>query len=133
MQIILSKLLGKKYLLPAAGLLWLLSGFSSAIAEDTSIHHVPSDTCKQCHKEIFKQWKGSMHAQSSALKDPIHGGFYKQVVGDPTKEGITLGKGKKYPICLQCHTPNAAKDKSTKLDAKPLKEQRVKMASKNWV
>ncbi|MBL3590240.1 MAG: cytochrome c family protein [gamma proteobacterium endosymbiont of Lamellibrachia anaximandri] len=81
------------------------------------VHHISSETCKSCHKEIYKQWKGSMHANSTALKDPIHGTFYRKVVGDPTKEGVT--KKGKYPVCLQCHAPNAARDKMTKLDAKP--------------
>jgi hypothetical protein len=88
-------------------------------AGDESIHHISSETCKSCHKEIYKQWKGSMHANSTALKDPIHGTFYKKVVGDPTKEGVLHKASQKYPICLQCHSPNAAKDKTTKLDAKP--------------
>lgn len=88
-----------------------------AQAGDEPIHHVSSETCKLCHKAVYKQWKGSMHAQSAAVKDPIHGAFYGQVVGDPTKEGVKLNG--KYPICLQCHAPNAARDKTTKLDAKP--------------
>ncbi len=96
-------------------LLWFLPG-QSARAE-TPIHHVSSETCKLCHKEIYKQWKGSMHAQSSALKDPIHGAFYGMVIGDPKKEGVKTKAGK-YPVCLNCHAPNAAKDKVTKLDSK---------------
>lgn len=59
-----------------------------------------------------------MHAQSTALKDPIHGTLYGNVMGDPTKEGIKSKAGK-YPVYLQCHAPNAAKDKTTRLDAKP--------------
>lgn len=106
------------FLLPIACLLWLFTSFS-AIAEDTPIHHVSSDACKQCHKEIYKQWKGSMHAQSTAMKDPIHGTFYGMVVGSPTEEGVKHKASGKYPVCLQCHAPNAAKDKTTKLDAKP--------------
>ena len=106
----------KFFLLPGFCILWLFGSFS-AIAE-TPIHQVSSETCKLCHKEIYKQWKGSMHAQSSALNDPIHGTFYGMVMGDPTKEGVKSKKGT-YPVCLQCHTPNAAKDKTTKLDAKP--------------
>ena len=58
-----------------------------------------------------------MHAQSTALKDPIHGTFYSAVVGDPTKEGVKTKNGK-YPVCLQCHAPAAAKAGMTKLDAK---------------
>lgn len=76
-----------------------------------------AESCAKCHAEIYEQWKGSMHANSSALKDPIHGAFYRKVVGDPRKEGLT--KKGKYPVCLKCHAPNAALDKRTKLDAKP--------------
>lgn len=113
MRVSITKLL----LLSIGGLIWFFASFS-AIAEDTPIHHVSSDTCKQCHKEIYKQWKGSMHAQSTAMKDPIHGTFYGMVMGDPKEEGVKSKKGK-FPVCLQCHAPNAAKDKTTKLDAKP--------------
>ena len=88
-------------------------------AADQPLHHVSSETCQLCHKEIYKQWKGSMHAQSTALKDPIHATFYKKVVGDPTKEGVKHKASGKFPVCLQCHAPNAARDKTTKLDAKP--------------
>ena len=58
-----------------------------------------------------------MHANSTAMKDPIHGAFYQQVVGDPLKEGVLTKKGQ-YPVCLQCHSPNAAKDGKTKLNSK---------------
>lgn len=102
----------------AIGLLGFLSS-ASAVNDDKSIHHVSSETCKTCHKEIYKQWKGSMHANSTAIKDPIHGTFYRKVVGDPSKEGEKHKASGKYPVCLQCHAPNAAKDKVTKLDAKP--------------
>ncbi|MCU7880233.1 MAG: cytochrome c family protein [Candidatus Thiodiazotropha sp. (ex Lucinoma aequizonata)] len=86
---------------------------------DEPIHQIPSEVCQNCHKEIFKQWKGSMHAQSTALKDPIHATFYEKVVGSPIEEGVKHKVSGKYPICLQCHAPNAAVDKTTKLDAKP--------------
>lgn len=87
-----------------------------ALAAD-SIRDVSSEVCQTCHKEIYKQWKGSMHAQSTALEDPIHATFYKKVVGDPLKAGVTMKNGK-FPVCLQCHAPNAALDKHTKLDDK---------------
>lgn len=96
----------------------------SAQAGDDSIHHVSAEVCKTCHKDIYKQWKGSMHANSTAFKDPIHGTFYRKVMGDPGKEGVKSKSGK-YPVCLQCHAPNAAKDKTTKLDAKPAYEEGV--------
>ena len=92
---------------------------ASASSDTQSVHHISSEVCKTCHKAIYKQWKGSMHANSTALKDPIHGTFYRMVVGDPTKEGVKHKASGKYPVCIQCHAPNAAKDKTTKLDAKP--------------
>ncbi len=90
----------------------------SNASSDESIHHVSATVCKTCHKETYKQWKGSMHANSTAFNDPIHGAFYRKVIGDPGKEGVKMKNGK-YPVCLQCHAPNAAKDKVTKLDSKP--------------
>ena len=94
------------------------NAFANAKTDEASIHHVSATVCKTCHKETYKQWKGSMHANSTAFKDPIHGAFYRKVVGDPGKEGVKMKNGK-YPVCLQCHAPNAAKDKVTKLDSKP--------------
>ena len=82
----------------------------------TAPHEVSSTICGECHGEIFQEWSQSMHANSSALKDPIHGAFYRKVIGDPTKEGVT--KKEKYPVCLRCHAPNAAIQKKTKLDSK---------------
>ncbi len=91
---------------------------ATANAEEAGpIHQVPSETCKNCHQEIYRQWQGSMHAKSTALKDPIHGTFYKMVVGEPTEEGVLHKASGKYPVCLSCHAPNAARDKTTKLDA----------------
>jgi hypothetical protein len=90
---------------------------STAGAAEKTVQHVEAKACKQCHEEIYAQWEGSMHANSSALKDPIHGAFYKNVIGDPTKEGVKTKKGT-YPVCLKCHAPVAAMEKKTKLDAK---------------
>jgi nitrate/TMAO reductase-like tetraheme cytochrome c subunit len=91
-----------------------------AVAEaPEKIHHIPSEMCKNCHQEVYRQWSKSMHANSTALKDPIHGAFYEMVVGSPTEEGVLHKASGKYPVCLQCHAPNAARDKTTKLDAKP--------------
>ena len=84
----------------------------------SSPHEVSSKLCGECHQEIYKEWSGSMHGNSTALDDPIHNAFYRKVMGDPTKEGVTSKKGK-YPVCLRCHAPNAAISKTTKLDAKP--------------
>ena len=84
----------------------------------SSPHEVSSKLCGECHQEIYKEWAGSMHGKSTALDDPIHGAFYRKVMGDPTQEGVKSKKGK-YPVCLRCHAPNAALSNTTKLDAKP--------------
>ncbi|MET0115856.1 MAG: cytochrome c family protein [Sedimenticola sp.] len=104
----------------AATLLMVAGLFGGKVmAAEEPIHHVSAETCKACHKEIYKQWSGSMHGNSTAFRDPIHATFYKKVVGDPGKEGVLHKASGKYPVCLQCHAPNAARDKTTKLDAKP--------------
>ena len=82
----------------------------------TGPHHVTSEVCKTCHEDIYNQWAGSMHANSTPLKDPIHGALYRNVMGDPLQEGLRSKKGA-YPICLKCHVPAAAIDKKTKVDA----------------
>jgi len=96
--------------------LFLLIQSATADTQENKIRYMESETCGECHEEIYAQWQGSMHAKSTALKDPIHATFYKKVVGDPLKEGVK--KGGKYPVCLQCHAPAAAKDGKTKQDMK---------------
>ncbi|MBK5929053.1 cytochrome c family protein [Halochromatium salexigens] len=102
----------------ATSALLLASAPTLVIADEEPIHHVSAEVCSNCHQEIYRQWKGSMHAQSTALEDPIHGTFYQMVAGSPTEEGVLHKASGKYPICLQCHAPNAALDQRTKLDAK---------------
>jgi hypothetical protein len=109
---------------PQAFAYFLLVGFlclgpSASVLAEEPIHHTPSEVCKSCHEDVYRQWKGSMHAQSTPLSDPIHGTFYKKVAGSPTEEDVKHKASGKYPVCLQCHAPNAARDKTTKLDAKP--------------
>lgn len=87
-------------------------------------HHISAEVCKECHQEIYQQWQQSMHAQSTALSDPIHEALYRSEVGDPRKEGATLKNGQ-YPACLKCHAPNAAVDKKTQLDALPVYNEGV--------
>jgi len=102
-----------------------LNAFISNVSatEQIPLRHVSAEQCQLCHEDIYAQWKGSMHANSTALKDPIHGAFYKAVVGSPEKEG--LKKGGKYPVCLQCHAPAAAKDGKTDLTAMPVYNEGV--------
>ena len=93
-------------------------GVVLATTTKESLHLVSAKECKTCHEEIYSQWNSSMHANSTALKDPIHGTFYNAVIGDPKKEGIK--KKGKYPVCLQCHAPAAALDGKTDLTSKPV-------------
>ncbi|MBF0140864.1 MAG: cytochrome c family protein [Magnetococcales bacterium] len=81
------------------------------------LHHLSASACGECHQEIYLQWLGSMHSQSSALNDPIHKVMYAIQAGDPTQEDVKLKATGGYPVCLKCHAPNAARDGKTKLDA----------------
>jgi len=109
-------------LLAVFGSTWSGNALAEEEEEKKSVHHIRPEACKKCHEEIYEQWKRSMHARSSALADPIHGAFYRKVMGDPTKEGIRGPnipvKKNKYPVCLKCHAPIAAAEQKTKLDAK---------------
>lgn len=96
-----------------------MMNFGKNDSNHPNIDNLSSKTCSGCHYKIYNQWEGSMHAQSTALKDPIHGLFYGMVVGSPLDEGVRMGKNKnKYPVCLQCHAPAAAKEGKTQLNAK---------------
>ena len=103
-----------RWFMGACSALYLVS---PAVSAGQGVQHVAAEACKKCHEEIYTQWEGSMHANSSALKDPIHGAFYKNVMGSPTEED--LRKKGKYPVCLKCHAPVAALEKKTNLAAKP--------------
>lgn len=96
-----------------------ISGALPGAGAHPKLHHLSASACGTCHQEIYRQWKGSMHANSTALSDPIHGAMYRHVMGDPTAEGVRSKKGK-YPVCLKCHAPSAALDGTTKLDAHPV-------------
>lgn len=85
---------------------------------DGPLHHVSATVCQSCHEDIYRQWSGSMHAKSTALRDPIHEFMYRAEVGDPRLEDQVHQRSGRYPVCLNCHAPNAAKDQVTKLDAR---------------
>jgi len=85
---------------------------------DGPLHHVSASVCQSCHEDIYRQWSGSMHAKSTALRDPIHELMYRREVGDPRAADQLHNRSQRFPVCLNCHAPNAAKDQVTKLDAK---------------
>ncbi|MCU0767147.1 MAG: cytochrome c family protein [Gammaproteobacteria bacterium] len=111
----------------SVGALALASGM--ATAQQAPLGEISAEVCKGCHNDVYKQWKKSMHAQSTALADPLHGAFYQQEVGDPRAEGQLHQKTQTFPVCLACHAPNAALAKSTKLDAKPAFSEGVNCVS----
>jgi len=92
---------------------------------DGPLHQVSAAVCQWCHEDIYRQWSDSMHAKSTALRDPIHELMYRQEVGDPRAAGQLHQRSQRYPVCLQCHAPNAALDEITKLDAMPAYEEGV--------
>ncbi|MBF0614961.1 MAG: cytochrome c family protein [Magnetococcales bacterium] len=116
--------LGWMGMLMISGTLWA-SDTPPAESERPPLKHVPSANCGECHQEIYAQWQGSMHAKSTALTDPIHGAVYRMEAGDPSEEGVTHKVTGTFPVCLQCHAPIAARDKTTKLDAKPMYSEGV--------
>ncbi len=53
-------------------------------------------TCKMCHPAIYKEYKESIHANSSIYKDPIFNAVWKR---------HPLQKKGEFK-CAKCHTPN---------------------------
>lgn len=51
--------------------------------------------CRICHRDIYNQWKGSMH--SAAFVDPIFQALWK--IGELETKGATRN------LCAGCHTP----------------------------
>jgi hypothetical protein len=60
-----------------------------------STGYTSSAVCGQCHTEIYKNWRNSLHAL--AVKDPIFQAAYAEVIMD----GIPGAKR----LCLTCHAP----------------------------
>lgn len=56
-----------------------------------------SNYCGQCHQEIYKNWKNSLHALS--FQDPI---FYTAYL-----EAMKISPEKAKKTCLRCHAPVA--------------------------
>ena len=78
--------------------LYLIISLSSLIANDTAHNFAPSSDCKACHPQIYSEFSGSMHANSTPQKDPIH-----KAVWDKSPE---KNKQNRY-ACGKCHTPAA--------------------------
>jgi hypothetical protein len=98
-------------------LLPMLCGDLNPTRLANALEHTSHNDLIAWEKEHIPYTQRKKRAAFTALSDPIHGTFYKQVAGEPTEEGVVLKSSGKYPVCLQCHAPNAAIDKTTKLDA----------------
>ena len=112
----------------AVGAVALLTNPSvDAAAPTPPIHRTSAQACAECHPQTYRQWRSSVHAHSTPLNDPIHGAFYRKVVGDPRVAGVSLNG--RYPVCLQCHVPAAAVDNETRVDADPAYQEGVTCVS----
>ncbi len=71
---------------------------SSLFANDGVHNFAPSSECKECHTQIYTEFYGSMHANATPDKDPIHNAVW-------SKHPINT-KFERY-VCGKCHTPAA--------------------------
>jgi len=76
----------------------LLLFFISVSANDAVHTYAKSEECKACHTQINKEYYGSMHANATPQKEPIH-----KAVWDKHPQNL---KQERYG-CGKCHTPTA--------------------------
>ncbi|MEA3227862.1 MAG: multiheme c-type cytochrome [Campylobacterota bacterium] len=79
-------------------ILFSLLVFASLHANDKQQHYAPSEDCKDCHTQIYNEFSGSMHSQSTPQRDPIHKAVWDRHPQNLKKERYGCGK---------CHTPTA--------------------------
>ncbi len=97
----------------------LLLLLTSIFANNKTLSYTPSHECKSCHETIYDEFHGSMHANSTPQKDPIHNSVWAKHPQNLKQERYGCGK---------CHTPaaddlNAMKTKGKK--ALPMIENRT--------
>ena len=68
---------------------------SSPMAQDSETVFESSNTCKECHEDIYRNWRNSLHAL--AFSNPIFQTAYNKAYRE------TKGEARKY--CLGCHAP----------------------------
>jgi hypothetical protein len=75
------------------------------------------EVCKDCHRDHYSEWSGSMHAYSA--KDPVFVAM--------NKRGQRETHGKLGDFCIRCHAPMAVVDHRSKdgLNLDPEKERGV--------
>ena len=103
-------------------LLFLIVSLTSLLANDTAHNFAPSSDCKACHPQIYKEFTGSMHANSTPQKDVIHKAVWDKHPQNTKQERYGCGK---------CHTP-AANDldamKTKGLKAMPMADNETHQA-----
>ena len=70
----------------------------SLLANDKVYNYASSEECKACHSNIYNEFTGSMHANSTPQKDPIHASVWDKHPQNLKQERYGCGK---------CHTPAA--------------------------
>ena len=80
-------------------LLLFLSFSSVTYANNVVGKYAPSKECQACHTQIYDEYYGSMHANSTPQKDPIHASVWNKHPKNLKFEQYSCGK---------CHTPAAA-------------------------
>ncbi len=71
------------------------------------LHLASAESCGECHKAHYSDWKGSMHAY--ATTDPIYLAMLER--------GINDTQGKIDQFCIQCHAPIASKEGMTPIES----------------
>ena len=67
---------------------------SSLIANDKAHTFASSEDCKSCHTQIYNEFKGSMHMNSTPQKDPIHNAVWAKHPANKKMQHYGCGK---YP------------------------------------
>jgi hypothetical protein len=76
----------------------LLLLISSVVANDKVHKYADSKDCKACHENIYNEYFGSMHSNSTPQRDPIHASVWNKHPKNLKFEQYSCGK---------CHTPTA--------------------------
>jgi hypothetical protein len=67
-----------------------------------------SDTCGECHRDIYRMWRASAHAK--AMEDPVFLDAFRQT---KDREGAPVARA-----CLECHAPTVSLTKDYDLAQK---------------
>jgi hypothetical protein len=72
--------------------------FCALFANDKTHTFASNEECKACHTNIYDEFSGSMHMNSTPQKDPIHNAVWSKHPANKKKQHYGCGK---------CHTPAA--------------------------